>query len=39
MTDPKKIDVEEIVKSFRVTNIEAFSSYLKEIWMVNEILT
>lgn len=30
-----KIDVEDLIKDFRVVNIDAFSSYLKEIWRVN----
>lgn len=30
----EKIDVEDLIKDFRVTDIEAFSSYLKEVWRV-----
>ena len=29
-----KINVDELVKSFKVPNEEAFSSYLKEVWLV-----
>jgi hypothetical protein len=30
----EKVDVEDIVKNFKVTNIEIFTSYLKEVWLV-----
>jgi len=30
-----KIDVEDLIKDFRVVNIDAFSAYLKEVWRVN----
>jgi len=30
-----KIDVEDLIKDFRIIDIDAFSSYLKEIWRVN----
>ena len=30
----EKIDVEDLIKDFRVVDIEAFSSYLKEVWRV-----
>jgi hypothetical protein len=29
-----KIDVEELIKEFKVLNINSFTSYLKEIWRV-----
>jgi hypothetical protein len=29
-----KIDVEELIKEFRVYNVSTFISYLKEIWRV-----
>lgn len=29
-----KINVDELVKSFKVPNEEAFCSYLKEVWLV-----
>ena len=29
----EKLDIELLVKSFKVTNIEAFNSYLKEVWI------
>jgi hypothetical protein len=31
-----KVDVEELIKEFKVLNIDMFSSYLKEIWRVNK---
>lgn len=34
-----RIDVEEITKAFRVTNIDVLTSYLKEVWRVNKKLT
>lgn len=34
-----KIDVEDLIKDFRVVDIEAFSSYLKEIWRVKNFIT
>jgi len=30
-----KIDVEDLIKDFRVVNIDAFSAYLKEVWRVS----
>lgn len=30
-----KIDVEDLIKDFRVMDVDAFSSYLKEVWRVN----
>ena len=29
-----KIDVEELIKDFKVVNVSNFSSYLKELWKV-----
>jgi hypothetical protein len=34
-----RIDVEDLIKDFRVVDIEAFSSYLKEIWRVKNFIT
>jgi len=31
-----KIDVEDLIKDFRVVNIDAFSAYLKEVWRVKK---
>ena len=30
----EKIDVEDLIKAFRVNNVSVFVSYLKEIWRV-----
>ena len=35
----EKIDVEDLIKDFRVLNIDEFSSYLKEIWKVKLLYT
>ena len=32
-----KIDVEELIKGFKVLNIDTFLAYLKEVWRVKEI--
>jgi hypothetical protein len=29
-----KIDVEELIKDFKVFNIDTFATYLKEVWKV-----
>ena len=29
-----KINIEELIKPFKVTNEDSFSSYLKEVWIV-----
>jgi hypothetical protein len=29
-----KIDVEDLIKDFRITKIDEFSSYLKDVWRV-----
>ena len=29
-----KINIEELIKSFKVTKEDSFSSYLKEVWIV-----
>ena len=34
----EKIDVEDLIKDFRVVDIEAFSSYLKEVWRVKSYI-
>jgi hypothetical protein len=36
--DTQKVDVEELVREFKVMNIDVFTSYLKEIWRVKYIL-
>ena len=33
-----KIDVEELIKEFKVLTIDTFLAYLKEVWRVKEIL-
>lgn len=38
MQSIEKIDVEDLIKDFRVGDIEAFSSYLKEVWRVKIFL-
>jgi hypothetical protein len=30
-----KIDVEDLIKDFRITKIDEFLSYLKDVWRVN----
>lgn len=30
-----KINVEDLIKDFKVLNVDVFTSYLKEIWRVN----
>jgi hypothetical protein len=32
-----KIDVEELIKDFKVMNVNNFISYLKEIWRVYKL--
>ncbi len=29
-----KVDVEDLVKEFKVLNVDSFTAYLKEIWRV-----
>jgi hypothetical protein len=29
-----KIDVEELIKEFKVLNVDTFATYLKEVWKV-----
>ena len=29
-----KIDAEDLIKDFRITKIDEFSSYLKDVWRV-----
>ena len=29
-----KVDVEELIKEFKVLNVDMFSAYLKEVWRV-----
>lgn len=33
-----KIDVEELIRDFKVLNIDTFSIYLKEVWRVSPYL-
>jgi hypothetical protein len=30
----EKIDVEDLIKDFRITKIDEFSTYLKDVWRV-----
>ena len=30
-----KVDVEDIIRNFRILSIDSLSSYLKEVWKVN----
>jgi hypothetical protein len=32
-----QIDVEELLKDFKILNIDSFAVYLKEVWRVNTI--
>jgi hypothetical protein len=34
-----KIDVEALIKDFKVLNVDTFATYLKEVWKVNIIIT
>ncbi len=34
LSNVDKIDVEELIKDFKVLNVSTFISYLKEIWRV-----
>lgn len=34
-----KVDVDEMMKDFKVLNVDVFTSYLKEVWRVKYILT
>jgi hypothetical protein len=38
-TDTPKVDVEELVREFKVMNIDVFTSYLKEVWRVRNYIT
>ena len=29
----EKVDIESILKSFKITNLEVFKEYLKEVWL------
>ena len=33
----EKIDVEELIKDFKIMNLETFTAYLKEVWRVEYI--
>lgn len=33
-----KIDVEDLIKDFKVLNIDNFTSYLREVWRVSFII-
>jgi hypothetical protein len=33
----EKIDVEELIKDFKIMNLETFTAYLKEVWRVGYI--
>ena len=30
----EKVDVEELIKEFKVLNVDIFATYLKEVWKV-----
>jgi hypothetical protein len=30
-----KVDADDLIKEYKVQSVEAFTSYLKEIWRVN----
>jgi hypothetical protein len=34
INDEERVDVEELIKDFKVLNVNTFTSYLKEIWRV-----
>ena len=34
ITQVDKIDLEELIKDFKVLNVDNFASYLKEVWKV-----
>jgi hypothetical protein len=38
MESVDKIDVEDLIKDFKILNIDNFQAYLKEVWRVNEYL-
>lgn len=38
VTPVDKIDVEELIKDFKVHNVDQFASYLKEVWKVFSFL-
>jgi hypothetical protein len=33
----EKIDVEELLKEFKVLNVDTFATYLKEVWKVRPV--
>jgi hypothetical protein len=33
-TEVNKVDVEDLVREFKVLNVDSFTAYLKEIWRV-----
>ncbi len=33
-TNPDKIDVEDLIKDFKILNVNNLSAYLKELWKV-----
>jgi hypothetical protein len=30
----EKVDIEELIKEFKVLNVDIFATYLKEVWKV-----
>jgi len=36
--DLAKVDAEEIIREFQVTNADVFAAYMKEVWKVQIIL-
>jgi hypothetical protein len=33
----EKIDVDELIKEFKVLNVDIFATYLKEVWKVKKL--
>jgi hypothetical protein len=31
----EKVDIEELIKEFKVINVDIFATYLKEVWKVD----
>lgn len=36
MESVEKVDIEELIKEFKVLNVDIFATYLKEVWKVTE---
>jgi hypothetical protein len=37
LSSVEKIDVEELIKDFKIVNINNFTAYLKELWEVRDL--